>query len=60
MIGKAAQRSQVIVVSHAARLIAALEQQPDSQSIVLEKQLGQTQVAGLVDLQRPAWSWLPR
>ncbi|MCG5260307.1 ATP-binding protein [Cupriavidus gilardii] len=60
MIGKAAQRSQVIVVSHAARLIAALEQQPDSQSIVLEKQLGQTQVAGLSDLQRPAWSWLPR
>lgn len=60
MIGKAAQRSQVIVVSHAARLIAALEQQPDSQSIMLEKQLGQTQVAGLSDLQRPAWSWLPR
>jgi predicted ATPase len=60
LIGGAAQRSQVIVVSHAARLIAALEQQPTCHRITLEKELGQTTVVGLHELEAPAWHWPAR
>ncbi|MBY4898137.1 AAA family ATPase [Cupriavidus sp. AU9028] len=60
MIGNATRHSQIVVVSHAARLLAALEQQPDSQSLVLEKQLGQTQILGLDPLDRPPWNWMAR
>jgi predicted ATPase len=58
LIGRAAERSQVLVVSHASRLIAALEQERDCHSIVLEKNLGETQVANADD--EPAWQWPSR
>lgn len=58
LIARAAERSQVIVVSHAPRLIAALEEQPSCHSIVLEKALGETKIAG--DEDRPAWQWPSR
>jgi predicted ATPase len=58
LIGRAAERSQVLVVSHATRLIAALEQERDCHSIVLEKNLGETQVANADD--EPAWQWPSR
>ena len=57
LIGGAAERSQVLVVSHAARLVAALERQPDCHRITLEKELGQTAVVGLPELEAPAWHW---
>ncbi len=57
LIASAAERSQVFVVSHASRLIATLEQQQDCRSFVLDKDLGETTVAGLDDLDRPAWRW---
>jgi predicted ATPase len=60
LIGHASQRSQVIVVSHAARLIAALEQQPSCQRVALEKEWGETKVAGLHELEAPAWHWPSR
>lgn len=60
LIGDASKRSQVIVVSHAARLIAALEQQPECHRITLEKELGQTTVVGLHELEAPAWHWPAR
>lgn len=60
LIGNAARHSQIVVVSHAARLLAALEQQPDARALVLEKQLGQTQILGLDPLERPPWSWMTR
>ena len=60
LIAQAATQSQVVVVSHAGRLIAALEQQPDCRSILLEKNLGETEVVGLDALDRPAWHWPPR
>jgi predicted ATPase len=60
LIGAAAQRSQVIVVSHAARLISALEQQRDCHRLILEKELGQTTVVGLHELEAPAWHWPAR
>ncbi|MFK7955706.1 MAG: AAA family ATPase [Lysobacterales bacterium] len=57
LMTNAAQRSQLIVVSHARRLVAALEKDPDCNAIALEKNLGQTQVAGQGLLDTPAWHW---
>jgi predicted ATPase len=60
LIAHAAGRSQVIVVSHAPRLIAALEDQPACHSIALEKHFGETRIAGADPLDRPAWQWPSR
>jgi predicted ATPase len=59
LIGQAAQRSQVFVVSHANRLIAALQEQ-GCQSLTLEKELGETRVAARDEFDRPAWHWPAR
>ena len=53
----ASQQSQVWVVSHARRLIAALQQDLECNCIVLEKNLGQTAVVGQRMLDQPAWHW---
>jgi predicted ATPase len=60
LIGVAAKNTQIWVVSHATRLIVALEQVPDCLSIQLEKELGETKVVGLNNLDVPAWKWLNR
>jgi predicted ATPase len=60
LIARAAERSQVIVVSHAPRLIAALEEQRGCHSIALEKEFGETRIAGTDRLDRPAWHWPAR
>lgn len=57
LIAQAATRSQMVVVSHATRLIAALEREADCRSIHLEKQHGATGIAGLHVLDKPAWHW---
>jgi predicted ATPase len=58
LIAAAAERSQVIVVSHAAPLIDALQSLPQCRAMILEKQLAQTLVAG--DPDRVHWQWPPR
>ena len=57
LITFAAEHSQVWVVSHAPRLIAALEQSEWCHSIRLEKDFGETQIPtfGMLDL--PPWHW---
>jgi predicted ATPase len=60
LIRRAAQKTQVWVVSHASRLIAALEEDPDCRPITLEKDLGETRIAGQGLLDRPAWEWPER
>jgi predicted ATPase len=60
LIARAALHSQVLVVSHAARLIAALEREEESQSIVLEKHFGATRIADADDRDLPAWKWPAR
>ena len=60
LIARTAERSQVIVVSHAPRLIAALEEQRGCNSIPLEKALGETRIAGAERLDRPTWHWPAR
>src|SRR5262245_59500805 len=60
LIARAAERSQVIVVTHAAQLIAALVEQRASNSITLVKSFGETKIAGLEDRDVPAWHWPSR
>ncbi|MEI2454287.1 MULTISPECIES: AAA family ATPase [Lysobacter] len=60
LIAHASRRTQVWVVSHAARLIAALEQEADCNSIRLEKQFSQTGIVGQGMLDAPAWYWPER
>jgi predicted ATPase len=60
LIARAAERSQVIAVSHAPRLIAALEEQRGCHSLALEKQFGETRIAGADRVDRPGWQWPAR
>ncbi len=57
LIIRAAQNTQVWVVSHASRLIATLESADECHSVHLEKSLGQTQVVGQGMLDEPLWHW---
>jgi len=57
LIIQASQHCQVWVVSHASRLIAALQQDEGCNSIVLEKVLGETRIVGQGILDAPAWHW---
>ena len=60
LIARASAHSQVLVVSHAARLIAALEREDGSQSIVLEKHFGATRITDADDRDLPPWKWPAR
>lgn len=60
LIVQASQRSQVWVVSHASRLIAALESHAGCNTIRLEKELSRTRVAGQGMLDEPPWHWSER
>jgi predicted ATPase len=60
LIARASERVQVIVVSHAAALIDALQQQPKCYSIMLDKTFGETKVVGADDQPRPSWQWPAR
>lgn len=54
LITQAAERSQVVVVSHAPALIDTLQGLPECRSIMLEKRLGQTMV---MEAEAPEVSW---
>lgn len=60
LIADASKRSQVWVVSHAPRLIAALEADAGCNALHLEKALGETRIAGQGLLDAPAWQWPAR
>lgn len=60
LIARAAERSQALVVTHAPRLIAALEEQPECNSVRLEKEFGETRIVGANELDMPGWRWAPR
>jgi predicted ATPase len=57
LIIRASEQCQVWVVSHARRLISALQQDPECNCIVLEKDFGQTGMVGQRMLDEPAWYW---
>lgn len=54
LISNASERSQVIVVSHAEPLVAALSYEEGSAVFALEKELGETIAPGI---DSPAWAW---
>jgi predicted ATPase len=60
LITRASEHSQVLVVSHAAGLIDALQAQPDCHSIVLTKRFGETQITTTDEDPRPRWQWPAR
>lgn len=60
LIARAAEHSQVWVVSHAPRLISALEEFSICNVIELQKETGQTVVFGQRELDQPAWYWPER
>jgi predicted ATPase len=57
LVGRASATTQIVVVSHSAPLIRALQQEPDSATIELIKDFGETRVAGLGTFDGPVWSW---
>lgn len=60
LILEASKRSQLWVVSHSARLIAALEETGSCNSLRLTKDLGETQIVGQGVLDTPTWQWPAR
>ena len=60
LISRASERSQMIVVTHAAKLIKSLSEQPGYHAIELEKELGETRVVGMNPMNTPAWHWSSR
>ena len=59
LIVQTAERTQVLVVSHAPVLVDALQQTPECQSISLVKEFGETRVA-TDEHERPLWQWPSR
>jgi predicted ATPase len=59
LMSRAAERSQLIVVTHSAQLISALCEH-SSNSITFEKDFGETRIAGSMEMDVPAWHWPSR
>lgn len=57
LIIRASEYTQIWVVSHASRLIAALNEHEHCNEIVLCKELGQTRILGQGILDVPVWHW---
>jgi predicted ATPase len=57
LIIRTSEYTQVWVVTHSNRLIAALNEHPDCRSIQLEKNFGQTQIISQASMDEPLWYW---
>jgi predicted ATPase len=57
LIGRVAEKTQLVVVTHAEKLIAPLSEMAACNSIMLEKKFGETSVVGVSAMQRPEWHW---
>lgn len=60
LIGRAAQASQIIVVTHSQPLVDALREHTDLALLALAKHDGETTVQGQGLLDQPAWRWPDR
>lgn len=60
LICKASERGQVWVVTHSPLIREVLEGAPGAESVSLEKELGETAIAGQTLTTCPPWSWPPR
>ncbi len=57
LIATAAERSQILVVTHAPDLVQALAAMAAAATLELVKELGETRVDGVGRLEGPPWSW---
>ena len=57
LIAKASERTQVLVVSHSAELVTAIQGAKATRRVILEKVLGETQI---VENEEPPWEWPTR
>lgn len=57
LIVQASTSTQVWVVSHAPGLIGVLEAHRECRTLKLEKELGETRLAGVGRLEGPSWHW---
>jgi predicted ATPase len=60
LISQTAKQTQIWVVSHASRLIAALKEAPHCTAINLSKEFGETAIEGQGALDAPSWRWPER
>jgi predicted ATPase len=60
LIRRAAENTQVWVVSHASRLVASLKEDPDCNAIELDKTLGESVISSQGSLEDPIWKWPER
>lgn len=60
LIRRVADRSQVMVVTHATPLAERLAEHPEALHHVLEKDLGETRIQGQGLLDEPPWAWPAR
>jgi predicted ATPase len=60
LIETASKRTQVWVVSHAARMISSLKETKSCNTLVLTKELGETAIEGQGILDAPPWKWPER
>lgn len=60
LIATAASSTQIIVVSHAPRLIDALASDPTCHLVALERQHGETTIANIPWQDQPPWTWPTR
>jgi predicted ATPase len=60
LISKAAERTQVVVVTHSPRLISSLEELPGCHAIRLEKQFGETIITANGRCPHLNWKWPAR
>jgi predicted ATPase len=60
LISGAAERCQIIVVSHAQSLIENLAAMAGCRRLQLEKSFGETSLAGTTLFNIPKWDWPPR
>jgi predicted ATPase len=60
LIASAAARSQVLVVTHAPKLIDVLEENSACNSVRLEKEFGETKIVGAGKFDQPLWRWASR
>ena len=60
LILTAAQNTQIVVVSHAAKLIQELINSPACTHLHLAKDFGETQLEGSSTMNKPKWNWPDR
>ncbi|MET0534871.1 MAG: AAA family ATPase [Steroidobacter sp.] len=60
LIRVASRNTQIWIICHATRLIAALLEDQNCMHFELQKELGQTRLVDQNTLEQPAWKWPPR